>query len=80
MSYTLDDHDDRLEFLGHDKEAILCLNFVNYLPNESFSTKQETYATFNHIFVHPTLNCGYDCVCFYYVLQILNLICAWSSS
>jgi hypothetical protein len=49
MPYTLDDHGNRLEFLEHDKEAMLFLNFVNFLPNESFSTDQETYATFNHI-------------------------------
>jgi hypothetical protein len=53
MPCTFDDH-DRLEFLEYDKEALLCLNFVNYLsnepmPNESLSTEQEAYATFNHI-------------------------------
>jgi hypothetical protein len=44
MPYTFDDH-NRLEYLDNDEEAMLCLNFVNSLPNEhmpteSLSTKQ----------------------------------------
>ena len=84
MPCTFDDH-DRLEFLENDKEALLCINFVNSLPNEpmpneSFSTEQETYATFNHnMLCSSNLNCGYDCICLYYILQILDLLCAQSS-
>ena len=81
---TFDDH-DRLEFLEYDKEAMLCLNFVIYLPNEpmpneSLSADQETHATFNHnMLCSSNLNCGYGCICLFHTLQILDLLCAWSS-
>ena len=85
MPCTFNDHVDRLEFLEYDKEAMLCFNFVNYLPNEpmpneSLSAEQETYATFNHnMLCSSNLNCGYVCICLPYVLQILDLLRAWSS-
>jgi hypothetical protein len=85
MPCTFSDHHVRLELLEIDKEAMLCFNF-NYLPkelmpNESLSTEQETYVAFNHnMFCSPNLNCGYDCICLFHTLRMLDLLRAWSSS
>jgi hypothetical protein len=83
MPCTFDDH-DRLEFLENDKRLCCVLTLLICMPNEpmpndSLSAEQETYATFNHILFIQLLNYGYDCICLYYVLQILDLLCAWSN-
>ena len=78
MPCPFNDHVDRLEFLEYDKEAMLCFNFVDYMPNEPLPN--ESLALSKKLMLplittcSSNLNCGYVCICLPYVLQILDLL------